>query len=377
MIRLGSIDTARFLAIGLVFYGHLVEQVMYLGSEPAALQYKWVYSFHMALFFLLSGMVASERRLAMPLLSFIGRMARSRLVPYLVFGFVPMAVALAGVPGWFPTVDLTATAGWVEGGVSTLMGLPAFNIPLWFLASLIVLELVHQGLARFWTSTSRLLLAIVFFYSVGYLFNRHVDVLALELLFWMAHVVPLGYAFYLTGVLVRRSGLLEREWPRLGVAAATLTCIAVVTLTYDLNQGPFRLLEAVVMMFGTVGHPLLFPLTALVGSLMVILLARLLPAWAWLQHLGAITLIVYCLHGFFYHFVNPPLAAWMHANLAVDSGWVLAIATTAGTLASLAIAAPVAVLIDRYLPEMVGRRRTGQPPAEDNEPPAAGPAQTP
>ena len=47
--RIGRIDTARFLAIALVFSGHRVEQVMYLDSAAAAAQYKWVYRFHMPL----------------------------------------------------------------------------------------------------------------------------------------------------------------------------------------------------------------------------------------------------------------------------------------------------------------------------------------
>lgn len=46
-VRVGSIDSARFLAISLVFYGHLVEQVMYLGSAaqpPRTLSGVWAHS---------------------------------------------------------------------------------------------------------------------------------------------------------------------------------------------------------------------------------------------------------------------------------------------------------------------------------------------
>jgi len=355
--RIGSIDTARFLAISLVFYGHLVEQVMYVGNAAAAEHYKWVYAFHMPLFFLLSGMVFSERRLAMPIRPFLGRMLKSRLVPYFAFALLPLAIALAGVPGWFPTVDLSAPAGYIEGLISTVMGLPAFNIPLWFLASLVLLELLQRLLGRFWTSQWRIGMAIAGFYALGYLFNRYVDVLEHELIFWMAHVVPLGYAFYLTGILLRRSGLLERSYPWRWMLGGALACLALVTLTYDLNQGPFRLLDVVVMMFGTVGHPLLFPFTALVGSALVILVARLLPSWRWLQHLGEITIIIYGLHGLFYHFVNPPLAAWMTANLPVESSVVLGVSSTVGVGLSLALAVPVALAIERFLPEIAGRPR--------------------
>ena len=359
--RIGSIDTARFLAIALVFYGHLVEQIMYLDNAAAAAQYKWVYSFHMPLFYVLSGIVHNERRLTQGLATTLKRIGRGRLVPYTVFALLPAGAALAGVPGWFPTVDLGGANGYIAGLVSTARGLPAFSIPLWFLASLVVLELVHSAVGRLWRSNTALVAAIIGFYAIGYVFNREVDVLSADLVFWMVHVVPLGYAFYLTGILVRRSGLLERTFPVYSVALTALAGIALITLTYNLNQGPFRLLDVVVMMFGTVGHPLLFPLTALIGTATVILIARLIPTRAGFQRLGEITLVIYCLHGFFYHFVNPPLAAWMQDHLTTTSAWILGTSSAVAVAVSLAIAAAVGLTIQRYLPVITGGQRRQAP----------------
>lgn len=48
--RLDAIDVARALGLMLVYYGHFVEQVMYLENPVAAVHYKWIYSFHMILF---------------------------------------------------------------------------------------------------------------------------------------------------------------------------------------------------------------------------------------------------------------------------------------------------------------------------------------
>ena len=58
--RIAMIDVARFYAVILVYYGHIVERMMYLGSPGAALQYKFVYSFHMILFFVLAGFIAKR-----------------------------------------------------------------------------------------------------------------------------------------------------------------------------------------------------------------------------------------------------------------------------------------------------------------------------
>ncbi len=58
--RIGVIDIARFYAMALVFYGHFIERIMMLKNPAAAVQYKFIYSFHMILFFVLAGYVVRE-----------------------------------------------------------------------------------------------------------------------------------------------------------------------------------------------------------------------------------------------------------------------------------------------------------------------------
>ena len=45
--RFDYVDIARFYGIFLVYYGHVVERFMYFKIEAAALQYKYIYSFHL------------------------------------------------------------------------------------------------------------------------------------------------------------------------------------------------------------------------------------------------------------------------------------------------------------------------------------------
>ena len=72
--RIDYIDTARFLGIFLVYHGHVVERMMYLGNVAAAHQYKFIYSFHMPLFFVLSGFIAKDWAKEEP----VGRFIRSQ-----------------------------------------------------------------------------------------------------------------------------------------------------------------------------------------------------------------------------------------------------------------------------------------------------------
>ncbi len=354
--RLASIDVARFLGITLVFFGHLVEQVMYLDNPAAAAQYKWVYSFHMPLFFLLAGVAFNNTKIRVGPGEYLKQRWTGRLVPYFVFTFLMGALALV-IPGWFPLAEgeaLTSVQDYVHGTISTVMGMPAFNIPLWFLACLVSVEIFHYLVGRLWTTKTRIAIGAVAFYLFGYYLNRNVDFFELEAVFWLVHLVPLGYAFYLTGMLLRSSGILERDWPLWGVVAGALACIVAVHLTYDLNQGPFRWdFDAVIFLIGAPGHVLLFPLTALIGITGVLLIGRLLAGFTFLQYLGKITLLIYCLHGFFYHFVNPPVAALMVEYLP-DAAWSILLFTTLGTVLSVAATIPVAMVIMRYVPVIAG-----------------------
>jgi len=350
--RISSIDIARFFGITLVFFGHLVEQVMYLGSDVAAAQYKWVYSFHMPLFFLLAGFVARSGTPGSGFLIFLKRRWTGRLVPYFFFCAVVFALSFV-IPGWFPTLELPATGAYIDGIISTLMGFPAFNIPLWFLASLVGLEILHFFLGRFWTSTPALLAGIVGFYLGGYYLNQEIYFFGEGLNLWMLNLVPLGYAFYLTGILVQRMRWMELPASRPVLAGLAGACLLGVFLTYDLNQGPFRMLEASIFLAGAPGHVIWFPVTALLGIALVLLCARLVPQSRFLQHMGEITLVIYGLHGLFYHFVNPPLAAWI-GSLTLENGWLIFLLVGLLSVASVLLAGAGAVFLRRTVPSLVG-----------------------
>ena len=78
--RIDWIDVARAYGMFLVFYGHFVETVYEFGNEPALLQEKLVYAFHMPLFIFISGLIAKT---TMPrLVPFLKKQALTRLLPF-------------------------------------------------------------------------------------------------------------------------------------------------------------------------------------------------------------------------------------------------------------------------------------------------------
>ena len=78
--RLDWIDVARAYGMFLVFYGHFLETVYEFGNEPALLQEKLVYAFHMPLFIFISGITAKTN---LPrLFPFLKKQTLTRLLPF-------------------------------------------------------------------------------------------------------------------------------------------------------------------------------------------------------------------------------------------------------------------------------------------------------
>lgn len=355
--RIAAMDIARFYGMLLVYYGHIIERVMYLENPVAAAHYKWIYSFHMPFFFLLSGLVANPNRLDLPFGRWFKRTAASRLIPYFLFSLF-LALASLVFSGHFVAVDLSTSQGYIEGTISTLLGFPVFNIPLWFMAALVSVEFLHRLIGRYLTTDAKLLIAAVIFYLGGYYLNLKIEFLMKGWNFWIINEAPVMLAFYWFGVFLRRRGAFTDSIPPLSAALGAVVCLGIVGFTYDLNTGPFRLFDAVVVVMGGHGNIFLFPFTALAGSLMLIFLGRLSGkdnAFSrFLAWMGKNVIILFCLNGVFYHFLNGPGAAWFAENFSGDALSVT-IYGLAATAVSMALCLPVVYLFSRFLPRLVGR----------------------
>jgi len=99
--RLHYVDVARFYAMAGVFFGHFIEQIMMLNDPTAAIFYKFVYSFHMVLFFVLSGFIARDSDLGFSVGKFFRQRFFSRIFPfiYLFNKYLPQLVGKPKING--------------------------------------------------------------------------------------------------------------------------------------------------------------------------------------------------------------------------------------------------------------------------------------
>jgi acyltransferase len=351
--RIPTIDISRFYGMILVYYGHIVEQVMYIGSAAAAVHYKFIYSFHMPLFFLLSGTIVAEKNLALPFARFFKRTVAARLVPYILFSVLLGIVSLI-IPGWHPLGELTNSSAYLKGISDTLRGLPAFCIPLWFMALLVSVEFFHYFVSKLLKNSSVLVILTAILYVGGYYLNEAYFFMAKGKLFWFINEVPVVYCFYVAGILIKNSGWLERDISKLWSGIGALFCLFLILVTFDLNMGPFRFLQAVIIVASGHGNIFLFPLTAFLGSIFILLAASSIPQWKWLSYMGINALSLFCMNGIFYHFVNPVAAKWFSGAFEMSHATVF-IYSAVMTVLSLFLCVPLVVLFTTYLPQFMGK----------------------
>ena len=363
--RIRMSDIARFYGIALVYYGHFIERIMYLKNPTAALHYKFIYSFHMLLFFVLAGFITKENDLLFDFRKYVRHRFFSRLIPFLFFTAF-MILLTFFFSGDFFDLRLPSFNGYARGLLLTLFGLPMFNVPTWFLLCLFSVELVHYFAFRYLKSDSRILIAAFVFYTGGYLLNWKIDffnpmkqrVVGWNYLF--IHEALCVYSFYLLGIYLRRKRfLLDKISPKILLPALIAGFLAVL-FTYRLNRGSLPFFNSVVIMMSSHGHFFFFPLTAVAGSLFILFLAKATPQRRIIVWLGQNALILFCLNGIFYHFINPEAAKWVVNNLSGSPLAILGLGCTM-TLASLLFCTPFVYLFNRFIPQLVGQPKKKGP----------------
>lgn len=181
--RVEYLDVAKFIGLVLVCFCHI--------PYPEGKFHVWVYSFHMPLFFIVSGIFFSVDRFA------IRKSAKQLLIPFLFFNF------LAGL--------ISSFIGWIASGAVVLPSIKLKCVlqssyiigPSWFLVSLFCIR-IFCGIALRYLGNTFLIVSAILIIAIFYL-SRDSDV-------W--HVLNLGSTvlglpFYMMGMYGRRVFLSE------------------------------------------------------------------------------------------------------------------------------------------------------------------------
>ena len=171
-----------------------------------------------------------------------------------------------------------------------------------------------------------------------------------------------GYSLYLVGVYLRRKNFLIDELPAYKYFLGSFICLVLLYYTFDLNKGMFVIpfYDAVVLFASSHGNPILFLVTALVGSIMIMLLAKLTAEMKILIYLGGNTLTIFGLNGVFYHFINDRLSIWLLA-LHSEDGLIILGSGISIALISIVLTIPFVFLFNHFIPQLIGKPQLDGP----------------
>ncbi|HUO94680.1 MAG TPA: acyltransferase family protein [Steroidobacteraceae bacterium] len=319
--RLLWVDIAKSLGIFLIVFSHVNQT----GFTEA-----FLWTFHVPLFFFISGLLTkpqSDRES-------LGRIAHKLALPY-VYIYV-LTTLLTGA--WHADFDPGHLGRTLLGVVYGTHSYPDFvNAALWFLPSLITIEILYALVIRRWPVGYVICLAV----SVM-LFRRH----ALDL-FFSIDLSLLGLNYFLAGVLVRRFEL-DRALARSRIALLATAIAGAAATSWAASVGNVWYAGEHYVL--TLGAGLAgIAMIAGVSMLLASLLGDLPGVRAAFERVSANTLFIFCFHVF-----SNPAATALLAPLAPSPPFVAAVLIS---IVSIALLMPLAVLVRRYVPELVGLRR--------------------
>ena len=352
--RIAWVDAARGIAILAVFFGHYLQDASTRGTAALEDDLRFLYSFHVPFFFLLSGCLAHREA---TLLAQARVLATRRLLPVLFFG---LCFACLRIAAQLRHGDIGAR--WLEGELADyLIGRPLLDWATWFLVCLFVCEMLAYALIPHLRKPAMQIavgvIAILVGASFGNHSNRPAEGIAYyvgEFWFFSEAIVALG--FYLIG---------HALWPWLRSHMGSLRTaaviaaggFAVVLATFRLNMPGGKPL-VVMMAARTHGIIIWFLVTALAGSLALMATGALASRWELLGRIGRNTIPLLGLNGLFFGFLNLYVVRHLHTPDTHAGVVVMGIAMTTG---ALVICLPLVAAMRWLVPQLIGSPRQAGP----------------
>lgn len=292
-MRYVFIDTARGIAILLVVIGHC------FSSADCGMN-KMILSFHMPLFFFLSGIFAKPMALRQ-LWGGVKHKARLLLVPHLL-----LSLSLVVLNGGL----------WLADGNS----LKSFNFVscfiYWFLPVIFSCSVLFMVISMIANVNKRITqIILLFFVALSIVLSFRMTVI--PVLYWV-RIIPTAFLFYFSGYLLKDRVLNYKgeHTSKLGLMVLFLT--AALYILSQVNA-PIKMYE------NDYGHYYLFLLTSFLGNYLVISISRLLQKSSLLEEMGRYSIAIYVWNflviGFFYRLFNLILASASWADKGIMTGF--------------------------------------------------------
>lgn len=327
--RIDWIDTSKGIGIILVMLGHC-----YLDGRFTF----WFYSFHMELFFFLSGYTFSGKETYLP---FLKKKVRTLLVPYIFFVLVTMLCNGA--------LAVTHGSSYDVGGILKLYMIQNRYTLLWFITCLFLSEQLMYLLDKVQKKIVNRNVWSVFGIIGIILFAVYRSVIGIDLP-WNADLALLATAFMCFGKWYSEidisCGFLRTVRRFLGVLAG----ITYITCSW-IN---FRYFGKVDIFSDAFGNPCLFIIAAILGTLFIIEMSKKMKASA-LTVLGRNSLLFYGLHRIV---IDISYTIYYKLGITIIVGkWSSFVYACISVLFAIMILTPINWFIIKYCPWCLGKAK--------------------
>lgn len=325
--RLTYIDIARGIAILLVVIGHMNQ--FYRNnldiSNPQMLSF--IYTFHMPLFFIISGMLFSEKSFKdVSFTKFLIKKIKTLIVPYL---FLDITGGLFNV---FAYSDATIIN--IKNVVVNTLTLHCNVGANWFISALFIGEIILYFFMKFYTPIYKYIAWIPFLLiNVFYPFSHWINIFVRGII---------AFTFILLGYYLKEffKSDFNKRW---------YVILTSLIITYAVSN-----FNGQIDVWGsTIGNPFLCVLGGLAGSYAVIGISKLISSKL-LVFIGQNTMTVMGTHMILIFFIWPLLSKNVFAafpGLATSAvGAVLFFA------AVIAVELPIMYFYDRFIPFLIGKK---------------------
>jgi len=318
--RIDWVDASKGIGIILVILGHI--WLIGLGQ-------KYISSFHMPLFFFLSGYVFSFEKYR-DMKHLLGSKVKRILIPYAWFSLITYVywVLFERRVSGNMTSPMSALINIVlcQGTDKYLPHNPA----LWFLPCLFVVEVMFYFIAKN-RKHEYLSILLLLISVVGYIITRY----APGNFPWSINVALAGVVFYGIGFVVKSNRNFSNRSNRI-IRIAFLTAVTVGLFTAMKNT-------RVLMAACVYGDYFYFYTAALMNIIGIIALSFLLRKNQWLVYLGKHSLIIYALHFPIKRLVVGMTGIFFNANLEqIQNSFLI---SAIDTIVTILILLPIIYLI--------------------------------
>lgn len=278
-IHIYWIDALKAIGLFFVVFGH--------NNGIGDRLYEYIYSFHIPLFFFISGYLVKPESLSHDFSSICRRYFNSLILPYCTFGAITYLIWL--IAARFYGRDLALAIHPIKPLVGMLYGIGEdhwlrHNTALWFFPSLFSLHLIFYWLRRCCNDLG-LVYAILLISLTG---SMAKTVLPFRLP-WGIEPACVGLLFYGAGHLLRTVSFEPRQIKARWRGLALAICLAVQIVGVKIN-GRVDLNSV------QLGNVVAFYITAFSGILFWILISQALPTYKIISTIARDSMIIFPLH---------------------------------------------------------------------------------